>query len=52
MAVVFRLKGETIGRFRGMVYRAEEPNRFWWNVAMFYLVGRFFIGLYLYKISN
>jgi hypothetical protein len=52
LAVVFTLTGETMERFNGMVYRAEEPKRFWWNVAMFYLGGLFFIGLFLYKISN
>jgi hypothetical protein len=52
IAVLFRLTGETIERFHGVVYRAEEPNRFWWNVATYYLGGVFFIGLFLYKISN
>jgi energy-coupling factor transporter transmembrane protein EcfT len=52
IAVVFTLTGETVERYRGMVYRAEEPKRFWWDVALFYLGGIFFIGLYLYNISN
>jgi hypothetical protein len=49
-AVAFTLTGETVERFHGMVYRAEEPKRFWWNVAMFYLGGIFFIALYLRNI--
>ena len=52
IAVVFTLAGETLERGYGMVDRAEEPNRFWWNVAMFYLGGLLFIGVFLYKISK
>jgi energy-coupling factor transporter transmembrane protein EcfT len=52
MAVVFTLTGESLERYHGIVYRAEEPKRFWWNVAMFFLGGIFFIALYLYNISN
>jgi hypothetical protein len=51
-AVVFTLTGETVERHRGMVYRAEEPKRFWWDVAWFYLGGIFFIALYLFHISR
>jgi RsiW-degrading membrane proteinase PrsW (M82 family) len=52
MAVVFTLTGESLERYHGIVYRAEEPKRFWWNVAMFFLGGIFFFALYLYNISN
>jgi hypothetical protein len=50
MAAVFTLTGETVERYHGMVYRAEEPKRFWWDVALFYLGGIFFIALYLLNI--
>jgi hypothetical protein len=39
MAVVFTLSGETVERFYGIVYRTEEPKRFWWDVAMFISVA-------------
>lgn len=52
MAVVFTFTGETVERFRGMVYRGEKPKQFWSNVVWFYLAGLFFIGLFLYKNSN
>jgi H+/Cl- antiporter ClcA len=52
IAVVFTLAGESLERYGSIVSRAEEPKRFWWNVATFYLGGIFFIALYLYKISN
>jgi hypothetical protein len=51
MAVVFTLTGESLERGR-MAHRAEEPKRFWWDVALFYLGGIFFIGLYLFNISK
>ena len=50
MAAVFTLTGETVERYHGMVYRTEEPKRFWWDVALFYLGGIFFIALYLLNI--
>jgi hypothetical protein len=52
MAVAFTLTGETLERGYGMVDRADEPKRFWWDVAMFYLGGIFFIALYLFNISS
>lgn len=52
MAVVFTLTGETLERYHGIVSRAEEPKRFWPNVATFYFGGVLFIGLFLYKIST
>jgi hypothetical protein len=50
LAVVFTLTGETVERGGRMVNRSEEPKRFWWDVALFYLTGIFFIGLYLSNI--
>jgi H+/Cl- antiporter ClcA len=53
LAVVFTLTGESVqGWGLPIVSRAEEPKRFWWAVALFYLTGIFFIALYLFKISN
>jgi hypothetical protein len=50
VAAISTLSGGTVERFRGIVYRTEEPKRFWWDVAMFGLGGLFFI--FLYEISS
>ena len=52
MTAVFTLSGETLERYRGIVYRTKEPKRFWWDVVLYFLAGLFFIGLYLYQNSN
>jgi hypothetical protein len=38
--------GVAWGRGGPKVYRAEEPKKFWWAVALNMLVGVFFIVLY------
>jgi len=53
VAVFFTLTGESLqGWGRPVASRAEEPKRFWWDVALFYLAGIFFIALYFFNISN
>lgn len=52
MAVVFTLMGGTFERRGSIVYRAKEPDRFWWNLASFNLLGLFFIGVYLHETSK
>jgi hypothetical protein len=55
LVVASTLTGETFkaDRYRpGIVDRSVEPKRFWWNVVIYFLGGLFFIGLYLYEISN
>jgi energy-coupling factor transporter transmembrane protein EcfT len=52
IAVAFALTGESLEWGGRMVTRAEEPKRFWWNVAAFCLSGIFFIVLYLCNFSN
>jgi len=42
IAAVFTLTGESLERGGPMVTRADEPKRFWWNVAMFFGGGIFF----------
>ncbi len=49
-AVVWTRTGKAWVRFHGWVYRAEEPNWFWWESAMYYVVGVGFIGYFLYKL--
>lgn len=50
-AVVWTCTGKAWVRFHGWVYRAQEPKWFWWEVALYYLVGLGFIGYFLY-LSN
>lgn len=47
-AVVYTCRGKAWARFHGWVYRAEEPSDFWWAVAMYFLIGVFLIGYFLY----
>ena len=46
-ALVFTYMGKTWVRFHGWVYRAKEPKWFWWEVALYFLVGFFFLGVFL-----
>lgn len=50
VGVVSTLSDKTIERYHGIVYRTEEPKRFWEDVAFYYLGG--FIFLYLFLFSN
>jgi len=49
-ATVFTFTGKVWVRFNGWVYRAKEPQWFWWEVALYYLVGVWFVGDFLYKV--
>ena len=48
-ALIWTYTGKAWVRFHGWVYRAEEPKWFWWEVALYYLVGAGLIGYSLYK---
>jgi hypothetical protein len=50
-AVVWTCTGKARTRFQGWVYRTEEPTQFWWVVAMYYLGGALFIGIFLYMVT-
>jgi len=55
LVVASTLTGQTFqaSRYRpGIVDRSEKPKQFCWNVVLYFLGGLFFIGLYLYRISN
>jgi len=52
MAGVFALSGGTFEPHSGIVYRAKEPKRFWWNVVAYFLGGLLFIGVYSIQNSN
>jgi len=48
-ATVFTYTGKVWVRFNGWVYRAKETGWFWWEVALYYLVGVWFVGYFLYR---
>jgi len=50
-AVVWTCTGKAWVRFCGWVYRAEEPKRFWSEVATYYVGGIVFLGIFLYLLS-
>jgi hypothetical protein len=52
MPAIFILSGEVFEPRHGIVCRANEPNRFWWNVVLYSLAGLFFIGLYVYQSGH
>jgi hypothetical protein len=49
-AVVFTFTGKAWVRFNGWVYRAKEPRWFWWEVALYYLAGVWFVGYFFYRV--
>jgi len=49
-AMVFTYTGRVWVRFSGWVYRDKEAGWFWWEVALDYLIGVFFIGYFLYRV--
>jgi hypothetical protein len=49
-AAVFTYMGKVWVRLNGWVYRAREPRWFWYEVALDYLIGIFFIGYFLSKV--
>ena len=51
LSSAFVLTGESFER-RRIVYRTEEPKRFWWNVVSVFLLGLFLIGCQLYQNSK
>lgn len=50
-AAAWTYTGKVRTRFQGWVCRTEEPNEFWWLVAMYYLGGILFIGIFLYLVT-
>ena len=46
-AVFSTCAGKTWARAGRTIYRAKEPNEFWWVVAIYYFGALLFVGLYL-----
>jgi len=52
LAVVYTYTGKAWMRFHGWVYRAEEPKRYWEEVATYYFLGVCFIAYFFWKVRN
>lgn len=50
VGVISTCTGISWARYGRVVYRAQEPKEFWWDVAICYLGGVWFIGCFLYKV--
>ena len=48
-AAVFTCMGKVWVRANGWIYRAKEPRWFWWEIALDFFIGVWFIGYFLYK---
>jgi len=48
LGLVWTCTGKASARYR-WVYRSQEPTAFWWVVAMYYLGGVLFIGIFLLR---
>jgi hypothetical protein len=51
MALIFTLTGRCLVKYQGIIDRANNPKEFWQNVALYYLLGLFCLGLYLYTAN-
>jgi hypothetical protein len=49
LAVVYTYAGKVFAPFHGWIYRADEPKRYWLEVAIYYLGGVCMIALSLYR---
>jgi hypothetical protein len=50
LGVVGLLTGESLVRFRGVIYRANEPREFWESIATDFLCGSLLIGAYAFNL--
>jgi uncharacterized BrkB/YihY/UPF0761 family membrane protein len=46
LATVFTFNGWCIDRFRGKIYRAEDPKGFWQVVIIYYVLGVICLGVF------
>jgi hypothetical protein len=51
MALIFTLTGKCLVKNQGIINRAEDSKTFWQTVAVYYLLGLLFLGLYLYTAN-
>jgi hypothetical protein len=52
LAVGGMLTGTTLVRFRGVIYRVEDPKMFREAIASYLVLGSFSIGAYVFNLPN
>ena len=52
LAVICTCTGKALAPYHGVVRRAEDPGAFWFNIAIYALVGLFFIADFLSKVKR
>ena len=48
LALIFALTGRCLVKYRGIIYRADDPKEFWQNIAVYCVLGLVCLGLYVY----
>jgi uncharacterized RDD family membrane protein YckC len=51
LAVIWTCTGKALAPYYGWVYRAKDSTSFWFNVAVYSLVGAVFIGDFFCKVN-
>jgi hypothetical protein len=51
VTLISTLTGTCLVKYRGFVFRAEDPKEFWRNVALYCVLGLISLGLYLYTFN-
>ena len=51
VTLISTLTGTCLVKYRGFVFRAEDPKEFWQNVALYCVLGLISLGLYLYTFN-
>jgi hypothetical protein len=49
IGVVYTCMGKAYARFHGWVYRADNPKGYWFEVALYFVLGAGFIAYSLYQ---
>jgi hypothetical protein len=50
-ALISALTGVSIEKYRGIIYRSDDPKRFWQSIAIYFLLGLICLGLYFYTAN-
>ena len=44
------ITGETMIKFEGIIKRTENPNKFWFEISITYLIGIALVCYYVYRV--
>jgi hypothetical protein len=51
LSLVFTLSGVCLVKYKGLVFRADDPKTFWQNIATYCVMGLVCLWLYLYTLN-